>query len=305
MWFAVCRFEAKTTACARPLATQRRCVGLQSFAGWRIIHGGFWRATLVRETTAELGGMHRSCLESNIWRTPSDQSHDVPFFALPPTFGFTLLGMAVGRSPYRNSSVELRRLMTDKFTERAIWIEKNVLPYEPDIRAWLRTNRVHGLEIDDVIQEMYATIGSLETLEAIRDPKRYAFQVALSILIHYVRRSKIVSIIPAGNLADLNIASPEANPEQHALIRDDFREIADAIDSLPTRTREVLLMRRVQGLSQRETANRLSIAEKTVEKHLARAGVMLMDRFGRGGKKAARPSILARRLGRSDKGDDS
>jgi RNA polymerase sigma-70 factor (ECF subfamily) len=46
----------------------------------------------------------------------------------------------------------------------------------------------------------------------------------------------------------------------------------------------------VEGLSQREVANRMSLAESTVEKHMGRATRLLMDHFGRGGKFASEAS---------------
>jgi RNA polymerase sigma factor (sigma-70 family) len=181
--------------------------------------------------------------------------------------------------------------MTDAMRERASWIARNVLPHEPAIRAWLKRNRLYDLDVDDVVQEMYARIVSLESFEGVRDPKRYAFQVAHSVVVDHLRHARIVSIFSVGNVDELGLAAPEADPEQKATFHDEIRVIADAIAALPARTRAVLLLRRVAGLSQRETADRLAIAEKTVEKHMARGVLMLMNQFGRGGKTPSRPSI--------------
>jgi DNA-directed RNA polymerase specialized sigma24 family protein len=48
--------------------------------------------------------------------------------------------------------------------------------------------------------------------------------------------------------------------------------------------RETLILRRVEGLPQREVAERLQISEKTVEKHMANGVRLLIKIFGRGGK---------------------
>ena len=174
--------------------------------------------------------------------------------------------------------------MVDRINARAKWIEQNLLPHESRVRAWLNRNRVLGLDVDDVIQEMYARIGSLDNLEEIRDPGLYAMKVAHSILFNYIHRSRIVSITAVGDLNYYEIPSPEASPEDELVARDEMQLVTDAIAELPRRTRDVLLLRRVEGLSQRETAARLAIAEKTVEKHMARAALYLTLHFGRGGK---------------------
>ena len=200
---------------------------------------------------------------------------------------------------------DLVAAMTDGIQERTLWIETNVLPYEREIRAWLKRNRTDGLEIDDIIQDMYAKIGALETFTHIRDPKRYAFQIAHSILVNFVRRGRIVSIASIEDLSALEVPTPGPSPEEQASLKDDLREISNAINALPERTRNVFMLRRIEGLSQRETANRLAIAEKTVEKHMCRATVILMDLFGRGGKEAPQASNALERLRDNDESDDT
>jgi len=180
--------------------------------------------------------------------------------------------------------------MTDTRAARIRWIEQNLLPYERDVRRWLQRKRVRDSDIDDIIQEMYARIGSLDNLDEIRSPKSYAIQVAHSILLNQSRNANVVAITRDGDLEELTVASPEASPEDEMAFRDEVNEVIEAIAALPRRTREVLLLRRVEGLSQRETASRLAIAEKTVEKHLARAAFALMEKFGRGGKSQVRTS---------------
>jgi RNA polymerase sigma-70 factor (ECF subfamily) len=56
--------------------------------------------------------------------------------------------------------------------------------------------------------------------------------------------------------------------------------------------RETLVLRRVEGLSQREVARRLNISEKTVEKHMATGVHLLIKLFGRGRKPRANSSTI-------------
>jgi RNA polymerase sigma-70 factor (ECF subfamily) len=168
--------------------------------------------------------------------------------------------------------------------ERALWLARHVLPAEPALRSWLRRRRLSEFEIDDLIQETYAKFVSMESVEAIRDPKSYAFQIARSIFASNVRRSKIVPIWAGTDLGELSIASNEGTPEDVIEARDELQELVEALATLPDRCRKAFLMRRADGLSQRETAQALGISEKTVEKHMTQAIRFLMDRYGRGGK---------------------
>lgn len=175
--------------------------------------------------------------------------------------------------------------------ERARWLSRNVLPVEPLIRSRLRRTFIYGLEIDDVIQEMYARIASLPSTDAIKYPLQYASQTAKAIIIDHMRHSRVISINAAGTLEQLEICTPEPSPEQHLEFREEIALVAQFLAQLPERTREVLILRRVEGLSQQETADRLHISIKTVEKHMALGVAALMTWFGRGGKVGRRPSM--------------
>jgi RNA polymerase sigma-70 factor (ECF subfamily) len=121
------------------------------------------------------------------------------------------------------------------------------------------------------------------------------FQVANSILLSHLRRSRVVSITAAANLDHLGLAAPEPSAEKLLECRDELRELTKVLDLLPKPCREAFLMRRVTGLSQRETAMRLGISEKTVEKYMAKGVRLLMDVFGRGGKLPTKASNLSNR----------
>lgn len=197
--------------------------------------------------------------------------------------------------------------MIERCQERILWMEQHLLPIEPEIRAWLRHKRVSGIEIDDIIQEMYARVGAVDDLNGIRTPKAYAYHVARSILSNIARRPQIVSITLEGDLDQLGVPSPDASPEEALSLKEQVNEVVMAIAALPKRTRDVLLLRRVEGLSQRDTAHRLAIAEKTVEKHLARAVLALLKQFGSRGKVSSRPSsisVTSRKNGNGDGASD-
>lgn len=164
------------------------------------------------------------------------------------------------------------------------------MPLEPLIRARLKRVHTYGLEIDDIIQEMYARIASLSAPEDIRYPKQYALQTATAIIIDHVRHSRVISINSGGSLEQLEIASPDAGPDLRLEFREEIAEIALFLSRLPATTRETLILRRVEGLSQQETAARLGVSVKTVEKHMARGTLLLMELFGRGGKSRIRSS---------------
>ena len=175
---------------------------------------------------------------------------------------------------------------------RGRWIARNVLPYEPLIRARLSRVYAQGLDIDDVIQEMYTRILAVSSLESIRFPVQYAIRTAKSVVVDHVRRSQVVSIALSGNLEQLDIPVPEVTVEERLEFQEEIREVASEMAKLPEICRETLILRRVEGLSQKETAERLKISENSVEYHMTRGVFLLVRRFGKGRKSRVRSSTV-------------
>jgi RNA polymerase sigma-70 factor (ECF subfamily) len=176
--------------------------------------------------------------------------------------------------------------------ERAIWLGRHVLPHEMMLRAWLSRRRLGGMDVDDIIQETYSRLMTAESLQHVHDARSYTFQVAGSVVIDHLRRMKVVSIASVPDLDILDVASEEPSPERQVIDRDELHRLAGMIARLPGRVREVFTLRRVYGLSQREVAEKLEIAESTVEKHMARGFLLMLEEFKNGGKQAAYPSNL-------------
>ena len=167
--------------------------------------------------------------------------------------------------------------------ERAAWLGRHVIPYEPALRNWLRRRPVEGLDVDDIVQEVYARLAALYSVEHIDNPKTYTFQVASSVMINHIRRLKVVAIDSVASFEHLDIADDVASPERVVADRDELQRLEKLLASLPTRVAEVFRLRRIEGLSQRQVALRLGLAESTVEKHMARGAVLVAERFKNGG----------------------
>jgi len=180
--------------------------------------------------------------------------------------------------------------MSKNLRERARWLTRNVLPHEALLRARLSAICVYDLDIEDVIQETYTRILSVPSLESIRYPKQYALQTAKAVIIDHVRHSHVISITSSGSLETLDVLVPEASCEQRLEFQGEIIAVADALAQLSQLCRETLILRRIEGLSQREVALRLKISESMVEKYMVQGVRQLIKIFGRGGKSRAHTS---------------
>jgi len=167
---------------------------------------------------------------------------------------------------------------------RAAWLARHICPHEPALPRWLTGRIQHGYLVDDVVQETYAKLATLPGVDHITNPRAYFFRAALSVVITEVRRAPVVSFESMSEIERLSLETNEVPIDVQAEERQELRLVATAIAQLPAKCREVFILRKVHGLSQRETAQRLGISESTVEKHVGRAARHLMNIFGRGGK---------------------
>src|SRR4051794_217435 len=153
--------------------------------------------------------------------------------------------------------------------DRARWLARHILPHEPELRSWLRGKAVAGFEVDDVVQETYAQLAGLASVDHIETPRAYAFQTARSLILRHIRRGRIAPMEAIDDTLFDVTANGDPSPEQQVTARQELRCVAEIIDGLPIRCREAFLLRRIDGLSQRHVAVRMGIAESTVEKHVS------------------------------------
>lgn len=167
--------------------------------------------------------------------------------------------------------------------QRAAWLGQRIFPHEAELRVWLSRRTLSGIEVDDVVQETYAILAGMESTDHIRDPRTYMFEVAKSVVLLALRRSRIITIDAVAEAEALQIPANEPGPETIAADRQELGRVAALIAGLPARCREVFILRKVQGLSQRQVAERLGLSESTIEKHLIKALGILTKAVGRSG----------------------
>ena len=167
---------------------------------------------------------------------------------------------------------------------RAIWLACHILPHEAQLRRFLARRGVAGFDIDDLVQESYARLAMLAEVDHIQSPRAYFFQTALSLLLQEKRRAHIVPIDGYVSIDTIEQQSSEPLQDQQVEAQQELERVNEVIATLPEKCREVFILRKIYGLSQREIATRLDLSESTVEKHIGKGIRRLLDAFGRGGK---------------------
>jgi RNA polymerase sigma-70 factor (ECF subfamily) len=155
------------------------------------------------------------------------------------------------------------------------WFKREILSHEAILvrfiaRVWPRHH-----EIQDIRQEAYIRVYEAAQAARPQTPKAFLFATARHLMADRIRRERIVSIRAGGDNEFLNVLIEELSPERRVGAHQELARLARAFDRLPVQCREVLWLRRVKELSQKEVAGRMGLSEKTIEKHLRTAARLL------------------------------
>lgn len=157
------------------------------------------------------------------------------------------------------------------------WFIREVVAHEAALMRYLVRIWPNRGEVHDLRQEIYVRVFEAAARDRPYSPKSFLFATARNLIADRVRRERVVSIEARGDLEFLNVLVDQISPEQRTCARQELGHLARVFDQLPPRCREVMWMRKVEELPQREVAKRLGINENAVEKQVSRGMRLLAE----------------------------
>jgi RNA polymerase sigma-70 factor (ECF subfamily) len=162
--------------------------------------------------------------------------------------------------------------------EQNRWFAEQVYPHDSLLKAYLRSSFPSIRDVDDIAQESYLRIWRARAAHPIDSVKAFLFKISKHLAINQIRHRQGSPIDPVTDLSSLAVIEDGPDAAAIACTREELLLLAKGIDTLPARCREIFVLRRLMGLSQREIAEKLGLSEETVHAQVQR-GLRRCERY--------------------------
>jgi len=128
-------------------------------------------------------------------------------------------------------------------------------------------------DIEDVAQEAYlrAFVAEKKKDGEIEHPRAFLFRIAKNLAISRLRRKSYQITDYIEDLGVSVVIEDGTDPERELEAQQSLGLYCEAVASLPEKTRQIFLLRKMHGLKHKEIAQRMSLSLSSIEKHLQKA----------------------------------
>lgn len=136
------------------------------------------------------------------------------------------------------------------------------------LKRFLGSILKHDQDVEDLAQEAYLKAFDAEQHQLIEHPRAFLFSIAKNLALNELsRKSKQITRL----IEECQQPCHDENADSAESLLEGKQALGvycEAVASLPDRSRQIYLLRKVHGLRHQEIADRLKISLSSVEKHL-------------------------------------
>jgi RNA polymerase sigma factor (sigma-70 family) len=158
------------------------------------------------------------------------------------------------------------------------WFMHEVRPHEPALRAYVKVRFPSLTDIDDLIQETFARILRAHGAGRVRSPKALLFTTARNTALDLLRRRQVVHFESLANMEELSVLEDRPGTAETLSREQELQLLEQAVQSLPTRCQQILILKKIDGLSYAEIGEKLGIKANTISAQLT-IGVLRCRHF--------------------------
>lgn len=131
-----------------------------------------------------------------------------------------------------------------------------------------------------MIQGLWFKVRGVSEDPPITHPRAYLHRLAANLAVDHLRKERTTAALFEAVEDDVQTPCDRPSPERVVLGRDALARVAAALDELPPRCREVVRMRRVDGMDVGEIARVMGISRQMVWRYMNQAMDHISARLG-------------------------
>ena len=134
-------------------------------------------------------------------------------------------------------------------------------------------------DVPDLVQEVFLRLSRLADPNDIRQRDSFIFVTAANVLKDQARRDQVRGAGLSDPIDDFSLEGSDFAPDRVLASRQVALALRHALAELPERTRDVFVLRMLEGLKMADVAHALAISTRAAEKHQARALAHVAERL--------------------------
>lgn len=143
--------------------------------------------------------------------------------------------------------------------------------YGPALSRYFARRGADPTLVEDLTQTVFTRLAARAVTEEVSNPEAYLMQTASSVWMDHLRRKQRRGEHKHLEFEDSHHSPEGISPERVLMGKEAVRQLVEALNELPERTRHVYLLCRLEGLRRKEVAKRFGITVSAVDKHLMSA----------------------------------
>ncbi|WP_242137836.1 sigma-70 family RNA polymerase sigma factor [Sphingomonas sp. TREG-RG-20F-R18-01] len=155
-------------------------------------------------------------------------------------------------------------------SDRRVVLTRLAHVYERALNRYFARRVAAKEDVPDLVQDVYLRLSQMADPTAIEKPEHFLFVTAANVLKDRARRAAARGS-GLHDALDENFAGSEIPPDRVFESREAADRLQAVLLELPERTRDVFVLRMLEGLRMADVAHAIGISTRAAEKHQARA----------------------------------
>ncbi|USI74893.1 RNA polymerase sigma factor [Sphingomonas morindae] len=143
--------------------------------------------------------------------------------------------------------------------------------YAAPLRRFFERRTARGADVPDLVQDVFLRLSRMPDPGAIEKPEHFLFVTAANVLKDRARREMVRGVGLHDPILDDSLPGSDLPPDRVLEGREAAARLEAVLRTLPERTRDIFVLRVLEGMKMADVARALGISTRAAEKHQAKA----------------------------------